>query len=138
MSISTALDGIESIIAIIKKGDADPAQKLEVIKDLAQMLRNDIQDLADQTYATYVPALPPITFDMKKAVEDLLVQFRKQEYNNLYAYYTMDMLADEKDPYVRVAFATALGNLAVELKRDPSPVWASLIQTEGLISEADE
>jgi hypothetical protein len=139
MSIVSALDGVDSILAIIKKGAADPATKLEAILPLAERLRNDLQDLGDEAYASeYVSELPPITFDMEQAISDFLEVFRKQEYNNLYAYYDLDIMSDEKDPHVRNAIAQALVKLAVELKREPSSVWTYLIQTEGVISEAVE
>jgi hypothetical protein len=137
MSLSTALDGIESILTIIKKGDAPPEQKLKAILHLSEVLRNDIQDLADEAYAEYVPDLPPPTFDMKEAIESLLVAFRLQEYNNLYSFYNLQPFADEPDPHVRNAMAQALVKLAVEQKREPNPTWASIIQTEGVISEDD-
>jgi hypothetical protein len=138
MSLSTALDGIESILTIIKKGDAPPEKKLEAIKDLGEILRNDIQDLADAVYSDYVPELPPISFDMELAVKDLLEAFRKQVYNNLYCYYDLSPFRDEPDPYVRVAIATALVKYAQEQKREPNSTWAAIIQTEGVISEGDE
>ena len=138
MSIVTALDGVDSILAIIKKGDATPEKKLEAILGVAEIVRNDIQDLADNSYSDYVEELPPITFDMKQAVADLLVAFRAQDFNNLFAYYDLSMLGDEKDPHMRMAFATALTKLATELKRAPNPDWSYLIQTEGVISEAVE
>jgi len=138
MSIVTALDGVESILAIIKKGDAAPEKKLQVILDLAEVLRNDIQDLADNSYANYLDDLPPPTFDMEQATADFLEVFRKQEYNNLYAYYTLDLMSDEKDPHVRFCIARALVKLANELKQQPSNVWTYLVQTEGVISEAVE
>lgn len=139
MSIVSALDGVDSILAIIKKGAADPTTKLDAILPLAERLRNDLQDLGDEAYASeYVPDLPPITFDMEQAISDFLEVFRKQEYNNLYAHYDLDIMSDEKDPHVRNAIAQALVKLAVELQREPSSVWTYLIQTEGVISEAVE
>jgi len=138
MSIVTALDGIDSILAIIKKGDATPDKKIEAILGLAEVVRNDIQDLADNSYSNYVEELPPITFDMQQAVTDFLTAFRKEEYNNLYYYYELPIFADEKDPHVRMAIASALVKLATELKRKPNPDWAFLIQTEGVIPEANE
>jgi hypothetical protein len=137
MSLSTALDGIENILTVIKKGDAPPEQKLTAILHLAEVLRNDLQDVADETYGEYVPELPPPTFDMQEAIESFLVAFRKQEYNNLYSFYNLQPFADEHDPHIRNAMASALVKLAVELKREPNPTWALLIQNEGVISEDD-
>lgn len=138
MSLSTALDGIESILAVIKKGDAPPEQKLKAILNLAEVARNDVQDLMDTSYSDYVPELPPITFDMDKAVADLLEAFRKQVYNNLYSYYDLQPFLDEPDPHVRTAIATALVKYAQEQKRAPNSTWAAIIQNEGVISEGDE
>lgn len=138
MSLSTALDGIESILTIIKKGDAPPEQKVTAILHLAEVLRNDIQDLADEVYAEYVEELPPPTFDVDQAVADFLTVFRLQDYNNLYSFYNMQPFTDEPDPHVRVAMARALVKYAQEVKREPNATWASLIQTEGVISEGVE
>lgn len=138
MSHSSALDSVESVLAIIKKGNADAAQKLAAILPIVEGLRNTIQDLAEDRYADYVPELPPPNFDMDEVVEALYEQLSKQIYNNLYAHYTAATLSDERDPHVRVAICRALVRIAQEHQRKPSSVWTVLIQQGGIFSEASE
>uniref|UniRef100_A0AB39CE85 Uncharacterized protein n=1 Tax=Pseudomonas phage HRDY3 TaxID=3236930 RepID=A0AB39CE85_9VIRU len=136
MSIVNALDGVNSILAIIKKGDATPEKKLETILEVAEGVRNDIQDVADKAYADYIDELPPPTFDMEQAIADLLEKFRKQEFANLFYHYDKQVFADEADPHIRLAIATALVKFAIEQQKAPSAVWSYIIQNEGVISEA--
>jgi hypothetical protein len=138
MTVKSALDGVEAILGIIAKGDADPSVKLVAIRKLAETLRNDIQDLADVDYANYIAADEgdEKPFDMAGAVETLHERLAKQDYNNLYAYYDIDGIrfADERPP-VRVAIAKALLQIAVELKRDANPAWEGVVSIEGFIGD---
>lgn len=132
MTVKSALDGVESILGIIAKGDADPSVKLVAIRKLAETLRNDIQDLSDVEYSSYIENSEESTFDMAAAVEQLRERLAKQEYNNLYAYYDFDgLIHSDERPSVRVAIAKALLQIAVDLKRDPNPAWAGIVSTEG-------
>ncbi len=135
MTVKSALDGVETILGIIAKGDADPSVKLTTIRTLAEALRNDIQDIAANVYSNYIEADDDDTeetFDMAGAVETLRERLAKQEFNNLYSFYDIDGLrfSDER-PKVRVAMARALMQIAVDLKRDPNPAWEGVVSTEG-------
>lgn len=132
MTVKSALDGVDSILGIIAKGDADPSVKLVAIRKLAETLRNDIQDLSDVEYSSYIENSEESTFDMAAAVETLRERLAKQEYNNLYAYYDFEgLIHSDERPAVRVAIAKALLQIAVELKRDPNPAWEGIVSTEG-------
>lgn len=138
MTVQSALNGLNSILAVISKGDADPATKLLAIQDLANVARNDIQDLADQEYSSYLPDRKQPTFDMKKAVDDLYEPLSKQIYFNLYDYYHRTTLMDEPDPFIRVALCQALMRCAVDQKQEPNPLWAAVIQCDGELDEVSE
>lgn len=136
MTVKSALDGVEAILGIIAKGDADPSVKLVAIRKLAETLRNDIQDITDSEYSNYIVADEAPTFDMAGAVETFRERLALQEYNNLYAYYDLDGIrfADDRPP-VRVAIAKALLQIAVELKRDANPAWEGVVSVEGFIGD---
>lgn len=138
MTMQTALNGCNAILAIIQKGHADPATKLAAIADLVEAVRSDIRDLADAEYSNYLAAPAKPTFDMEKAVADLAEQLRKQIYYNLYSYYHAQTFMDEEDPFVRVAIAKALLLVAVENEKEPNPVWLAVIQNDGELNEVDE
>jgi len=136
MTVKSALDGVDAILGIIAKGDADPSVKLVAIRKLAETLRNDIQDISDVEYANYIAADDETAFDMAGAVETLHERLAKQDFNNLYAYYDIDGIrfADDRPP-VRVAIAKALLQIAVELKRDANPAWEGVVSVEGFIGD---
>jgi len=138
MTVQSALSGLDSILAVINKASADPATKLQAIKALAEVARNDIQDLADVEYSTYIQERVPPSFDMAQAVDDLYTPLSKQIYFNLFEYYHLTTFMDEPDPHVRVAFCKALTRIAVEQKQAPNPLWNAIIQCDGELDEVTE
>lgn len=140
MTVKSALDGVETILAIIAKGDADPSVKLTAIRTLAETLRNDLQDISEEVYDTYMDTEVeiPASFNEDDAVEKLHAPLSKQEYNNLYAYYDISAFdAADPRPYVRVALAKALLRIAVEKERVPNPLWEGIVTANGVIEEVE-
>lgn len=143
MSAKTALDGIDAILAIIAKGAASPEEKLSTIRRLAEGVRNDIQDFASADYESYLPPDADLVSEtpLKEAVAKLKTALEKQEYNLIYAHYSEDEFRngnDMEDPFIRVAFAMALTEIAVEKQRDPNPYWGFIISTNGQFGQEDE
>ena len=138
MTVQSALSGVESILAIINKGSADPATKLKAITQLAEAVRSDIRDLADAEYATYIQAPSEPPFDMKDAVEKLAVPLRTQIYFNLFDFYNRETFMDEHDPFIRMALAKALLLVAAEKKEAPNPLWSAVVQCDGELEEVSE
>lgn len=138
MTVKTALDGVEAILGIIAKGDADPSVKLVAIRKLAETLRNDIQDLTDAEYSNYIEGNDEPEFDMAEAVAMLHEKLSKRDFNELYSYYDIDAIRFVDDrPAVRVAMAKALLQIAAEVKRDANPAWEGIVSVEGFIGDEE-
>lgn len=141
MTVKSALDGVQSILGIITKGDAEPSVKLTAIRKLAETLRNDLIDLGEDVYDSYIPeeVEVPVSFDEDDAIAKIHERLKKQEFNNLYAYYDIHAFeAADKRPYVRVAIAKALLLIAVEMQRVPNPAWEGIVTVNGVINEVEE
>lgn len=138
MSAKSALDSIENILAILAKGDADPATKLDAVQTLLYNLRADVQELAAGIYSDYLPA-PEDDFDMADAVAKLYEPLKKQEFQNLYAYYDdPERFSDLPTDNIRVAMAKALTQIAQDVEEQPNALWASIILAEGDMTEGNQ
>lgn len=140
MTIKAALDGVETALALIIKGDADPATKLEALRPLLYQLRSDIMDSAEQEYRTYMDAeqvplteMQALEFDDDETQQKFYDNFSKQQINNLRAYYDIDAFREIDNDRIRVCMARALCQLAAENNVAPNKSWQSVISAEGNI-----
>lgn len=140
MTIKAALDGVETALALIIKGDADPATKLEALRPLLYQLRSDIMDSAEQEYLTYMDAeqvplteMQALEFDDDETQQKFYDNFSKQQINNLRAYYDIDAFREIDNDRIRVCMARALCQLAAENNVAPNKSWQSVISAEGNI-----
>lgn len=140
MTIKAALDGVETALALILKGDADPATKLDVLRPLLYQLRSDIMDVSAQEYQSYMDAEPAplsdmqsLEFDDVATQEKFYEKLKLQQFNNLRAYYDIDAFLEIDNDRIRVCIARALCQLAAENNVAPNKSWQSVISAEGNI-----
>lgn len=140
MTIKAALDGVETAIALLLKGDADAATKLDALRPLLYQLRMDIMDSADQEYRSYMDAeqvplteMQALEFDDDETQQKFYDNFSKQQINNLRAYYDIEAFQEIDNARLRVCMARALCQLAAENSVAPNKSWQSVISAEGNI-----
>lgn len=140
MTIKAALDGVETALALIIKGDADPAAKIEALRPLLYQLRSDIIDTSEQEYRTYMDAeAAPLTEMQALEFDDASIQqkfydnFSKQQINNLRSYYDIEAFQEVDNDRLRVCMARALCQFAAESGVAPNKSWSFVINAEGNI-----
>lgn len=141
MSMKTALDGINNILAILVKGEADAATKLDAVRPLCYDLKNDLEDLAAIQYANYIPPEPewrPGDDTLETAVAKLYVPLSKQMFNLLTNFYDSKFFEEEDDPFIRLAHAKALLQIAAEQEKTPPQYWIFVAENNGNILEEDD
>jgi hypothetical protein len=142
MTIKAALDGVETALALITKGDADAQTKLDALRPLLYELRANIMDVSQQEYENYMDAetAPPasdveaLTFDDDDEIQEkFYTNFKSQQFNNLRSYYDIEAFREIDNAQIRVCMARALCKLAAENDVSPNKSWQSVISAEGKI-----
>lgn len=135
MSVKKLQDDIETILDVIKKGDADPQTKLRAVHKLAETLRNDIQDFADEHYANYLQEEADDGFDAEAAFEQLELRLATQQPNYLLSFYGPDTFESVEEPRVRVVLARVLTKIIIDAGREPRTLWTNIINSAGVLED---
>lgn len=141
MTIKAALDGVETALALITKGDADAQTKLDALRPLLYELRANIIDVSQQEYENYMDAEPAplsdvaaLSFDDDDEIQEkFYTNFKAQQFNNLRSYYDIEAFREIDNAQIRVCVARALCKLASENDVAPNKSWQSVISAEGNI-----
>lgn len=133
MSAKQVLDGINTLRDTINHPNLSDAEKIAVLKNSVEEVRNDIQDLVSDIFENFAPevSVDPTADEEDEAYEAL----NKKEVNELIFFYKKSVFASIQSGKARLALARILIRIAQEKEVDAPALWLSIAASAGEIDE---
>jgi hypothetical protein len=134
MSMKKLLDGIDGLRTVVNHPNLSAEEKVAAMKTAIEVLRNDIQDVADHYYDNCVVDEKEGTVSDDQ-VESLYQNLKEKEFNDLVFFYKKGTFAEIKESSARAALASILLRIASEQNKQPPAIWSLLATSAGVINE---
>lgn len=133
MSAKQVLEGINLLRDVVNHPNLSDAEKIAALKVSVEEVRNDIQDLTSEIFATYAPQVQDeATAEEEDAVYESL---KSQGVNDLIFFYKRSVFAQIKTTTARLSLARILLRIAQENHADAPALWVSIAASAGELNE---